>query len=153
MIFHDPQLNKEIDLAEKTDLQHVLYPAKTILENEECDILISAKVANPYWFRLMLIMASIMIERRYKYTGSKHPLFNFFDIAQRANKKRGGNHLTAEDSALVLESVKESRAGVTGNQSFSDESSLDTAIDGFNYGMIKTILKHIQFDPDEILNS
>lgn len=150
--FNHPELQQEIFLYTPDDLTNIdlSYITKS-LTNSEKAVLVGAKIANPYWFRLMLVMASIMVERRYKYAGDKHPLYNFFDTAKRVNESEGGEISSAYITAVHYDAMKSSRSSVSGNVSFSDESALDTLIDKLNYGMLKLVLKFIKFDPNEIL--
>lgn len=141
----------EVDLYEKSEMFDVQYPPTLVLTPREEQVLVAAKAANAWWFRIILIMASIMVERRFKYAGSRHPFFNFFDTAQRTNQKEGEGTTSAYLTAVQYESMKESRAAVTGNVEFTDESPLDTALDNLNYGVLKTALKFFEFDISQIL--
>jgi hypothetical protein len=150
--FTHPEMNHDIYLYTSEEIADVDEPyLSKELNLTESEVLLGAKIANPYWFRVMIVLASIMIERRYKYAGDKHPLYNFFDTAQRVNDSEGAQVSSAYITAAHYDAMKSSRSSVSGNVSFSDESMLDTILDKINYSILKLILKFCKFEPNEIL--
>jgi len=115
--------------------QEVKYPADNI-SDQEFDILERAKKANPFWFAVMMWCAQVMIDRNKKYTGGRHPYFNFADVASKATDRRG-RVITMADVFAIYVAMKQSRAAATPGQDFADESSTDTEIDMINYAFIE----------------
>lgn len=100
-----------------------------MLTQEEINILNDAQEANPHWMNALIKCASIMAERRKKYSGNNHPYYNFVDVARRTDTSVIDvfNHHIA---------VKESRQSTT-KEDFSDERYVDTIIDTVNFYLLK----------------
>lgn len=100
-----------------------------MLSDKEIEIIGQAKEANPWWFRALLMAATIMAERRKKYAGDQHPYWNFADMAYREGRSLFSIFLTYLN-------IKMSRLTATGDKDFADERVVDTLIDIVNYALI-----------------
>jgi len=98
------------------------------LDQHELDILLSAKVANPFWFDAILKAAAIMADRRKKYSGDHHPYWNFVDLTFRTGR-------TVVSTLLFYLNIKISRLSVSMDD-FVDESMADSLVDAVNYSAL-----------------
>lgn len=106
------------------------YTKRYPLMSEEVIAFVNAKQKNFFWYVFIMNCAMIMVQRRNKYSRGHHPYFNFADVSRRSG-------VSMFDVFKVYVAMKESRASVSGDVEYSDESSMDTQIDNVNYTAIE----------------
>lgn len=103
-----------------------LYP----ITSKELWAFEQVKGANFWWYIFIMKCAMIMVQRRNKYSKGHHPYFNFADVSRRSG-------VPMFDVFKVYVAMKESRASVSGDTDYDDESSMDTQYDNVNYTAIE----------------
>lgn len=98
------------------------------MDNDALAILEQAKEANPHWFKAMLQCADIMVDRRKKYSGNHHPMFNFVSLARITG-------LAIHQVFMFYVGIKIARLSAS-TEDFQDESAIDCVRDLANYSLI-----------------
>ncbi len=100
----------------------------TELGIRELKALEGAKESNEHWFSVLIDAASIMSERRKKYSGKTDPYTNFIIMARAL-----GTRVTGVFNFYKI--IKLARSLVDSGD-FADESMIDTDIDEGNYAYL-----------------
>ena len=93
------------------------------LGNGDLEILELARQANPQWFEAIMLGATVMAERRKKWSGQTNPYTNFIRWAQMNNVSVNEVFMWATTLKLTRDQSSEA----------VDDSLLDNKIDGVNY--------------------
>lgn len=96
----------------------------------EIKLLEACKEAQIWWWAGLIRAASVMVDRRKKYSGGHDPYFNFLTIARKRDT-------TVEDILDTYIDMKSARLDAASGD-FPDESMIDTSRDRANYALLHT---------------
>ena len=95
-----------------------------IISQEDMIVLEEAKIANPWYFSILVWSAKVVSQRRGKWSGANpNPFVNFQRMAEI-------RQATVDEAFLWMLAVKESRQSIV---DYADDSWMDNIIDRANY--------------------